>query len=157
MKHKGALTKMTGLTLILTLLAACASPAPTATPTAVQPVEVEAIAVTFEPEHCIYDGPKVIGQGEVTVTLNNLTDHEVAVRFGKFEEGKSWQDLVSHFAEKNQGVLFPDWFPRLGHRPVIGDYETWKFTFEPGNYGMVCVETLQGAWATWLASPLEVR
>jgi hypothetical protein len=169
MKHTRWLVQMMGLTLILLLLAACASPAPTATPvpptptpipptpTPVPPVEVEELTVTFEPDHCIYDGPKVIRQGEVTIILNNLTDATVDFRVYRFENGKTWQDLVDHFSEKNVGVDVPEWVSLLSHGPVIGDNWAKIFNLEPGSYAISCDEILQGSWAIWLASPLEVR
>ncbi len=169
MKHTRWLDQMMGLTLMLLLLAACASPAPTATPvpltptpipptpTPVSPVEVHELTVAFERDHCIYDGPKVIRQGEVTIILNNLTDATVDVVLGKLENGKTWQDLVDFFSEKNQGVGFPEWHSVVSHRPVISDYRAKIFNLEPGSYAITCAEVLQGSWAFWLASPLEVR
>ena len=183
MKHTRGLAQMIGLTLILLLLAACASPAPTATPvpptatpipptatpvpptltpipptaTPVPPVEVEELTVTFERDKCTYDGPKVIRQGEVTIIFNNLTDADAGVAVRKIENGKTWQDLVDHFSEKNIGVAPPKWTTVVSHRPVIGDYRAQIFDLEPGLYAISCGETLQGSWAIWLASPLEVR
>jgi len=169
MKHTRWLDQMMGLTLILLLLAACASPAPTATPapptptpipptpTPVPPVEVEELTVTFERDHCIYDGPKVIRQGEVTIILNNLTDANVGLAVRKIENGKTWQDLVDHFSEKNRGVAFPKWAPVVSSGPVMSDYRAKIFNLEPGLYAICCAEELQGSWAFWLASPLEVR
>jgi len=169
MKHTRWLDQMMGLTLILLLLAACASPAPTATPvlptptpipptpTPVPPVEVHELTVTFERDHCIYDGPKVIRQGEVTIIFNNLTDADAGVSVGKIENGKTWQDLVDHFSEKNIGVTHPEWVSLVSHRPVMSDYRAQIFDLEPGLYAISCGETLQGSWAIWLASPLEVR
>ena len=126
-------------------------------PTPVPPVEVEELTVTFERDHCIYDGPKVIRQGEVTIIFNNLTDADAGVSVGKIENGKTWQDLVDHFSEKNIGVAPPKWTTVVSHRPVIGDYRAQIFNLEPGLYAISCGETLQGSWAIWLASPLEVR
>ena len=157
MKHTRWLSQMTSLTLILLLLAACASPAPTATSTPVPPVEVKELTVNFERGNCIYNEPKVIRQGEVTITLNNLTDSTVSLSVGKLENGKNWQDLVGVFSEKNEGVAHPDWFLVVSHRPVMGDYRAEIFDFEPGSYAITCLEVLQGSWAVWLASPLEVR
>ncbi len=169
MKHTRWLDQMMGLALIVLLLAACASPGPTATPapptptpipptpTPVPPVEVEELTVTFERENCIYDGPKVIRQGEVTIILNNLTDAKVDFGVHRFENGKTWQDLVDVFSEKNQGVAYPEWASLVSHRPVMGNYRAKIFNLEPGSYALSCSEVLQGSWAIWLASPLEVR
>jgi hypothetical protein len=76
---------------------------------------------------------------------------------GTFENGKTWQDLVDHFSEKNKGVAYPEWFSLVSHRPVIGDSRAKIFNPEPGSYAISCGEVLQGSWAFWLASPLEVR
>ena len=168
MKHTRWLAQIMGLTLILVLLAACASPAPTATPapptptpipptpTPVPPVEVEELTVTFERDHCIYDGPKVIRQGEVTIIFNNITDATADVVVGRFENGKTWQDLVDVLSETNRGVR-PEWVSRVSYRPVMNDYRAKIFNLEPGLYAITCGEVLQGTWAVWLASPLEVR
>jgi hypothetical protein len=169
MKHTRWLAQIMGLTLILVLLAACASPAPTATPapptptpipptpTPVPPVEVHELTVTFERDHCIYDGPKVIRQGEVTIIFNNLTDATVDVVVSKLESGKTWQDVVDGLSEKNRGVAYPEWVSRVSYRPVMNDYRAKIFNLEPGLYAITCSEILQGTWAVWLASPLEVR
>ena len=113
--------------------------------------------MTFERDNCIYSGPKVIRQGEVTIIFNNLTDATVDFAVHRFENGKTWQDLVDHFSEKNQGVTYPDWVSVVSHRPVMGDYRAKVFNLEPGSYAIGCVEVLQGSWTNWLASPLEVR
>ncbi len=121
------------------------------------PVEVEELTVTFEPDHCIYDGPKVIRQGEVTIILNNLTDATVELHVWRLENGKTWQDLVDHFSEKNIGVDVPyEWVSLVSHRPVIGDNRAKIFNLEPGSYAISCDEMLQGSWAVWLGSPLNV-
>jgi hypothetical protein len=120
-------------------------------------VEVDELTVTFERDHCIYDGPKVIRQGEVTIIFNNLTDATVDVVVSKLESGKTWQDVVDGLSEKNRGVAYPEWVSVVSHRPVIGDYRAKIFNLEPGLYAITCGEVLQGSWAVWLGSPLEVR
>jgi len=120
-------------------------------------VEVDELTVTFERDKCIYDGPKVIRQGKVTFALNNLTDATVDIVIGKLESGKTWQDLVDFFSEKNRGVARPEWVSLVSPRPVVGDYRAKIFDLEPGLYAISCGEILQGSWAAWLASPLEVK
>jgi hypothetical protein len=159
-----------GLVIVTLLISACgekapettptpAPPTPTPippTPTPVPPVEVHELTVTFERDKCIYDGPKVIRQGEVTIIFNNLTDATADVVVGRFENGKTWQDLVDVLSETNRGVR-PEWVSRVSYRPVMNDYRAKIFNLEPGLYAITCSEILQGTWAVWLASPLEVR
>ena len=49
------------------------------TPTSTGSEEVDELSVTFERDNCIYNGPKVIRQGEVTIIFNNLTDATVSL------------------------------------------------------------------------------
>ncbi len=120
-------------------------------------VEVDELTVTFEPENCFYDGPEVIRQGELTVIFNNLTDSSVNLRIYKLDNGKTWQDFVHHYSEKNIGISFPSWASIQSHKPNIEDYRVMYFNLEPGLFAMTCGEMLEGTFAVWLASPLEVK
>jgi hypothetical protein len=145
------------LVIILLLIAPLLISSCSARNESVDPVDVDEITVYFEPENCRYDGPTLITQGEVTIIFDNLTDADVGFRVYKLEDGKTWQDFVDHYREGKTGVSFPTWASIESHKPVISDPRLMIFNLEPGLYAMACGEMLQGTWANWLASPLEVK
>jgi len=140
------------LILILVVCIGCS-----ATPTTAAPVKVDKLTVTFEPGKCIYDGPKLISQGEVIVTFKNTTRSIANLDIRKFTEGKIWQDLVDIFKEKNQGIGAPTWLSEVSFKPNLADNSIMTYNFEPGLYAIGCGEILTGSWAMWLGSQLEVR
>ena len=73
----------------------------------VEVVNVDEITVIFEAENCSYDGPTVIREGELSVFFNNLTDSTVGFRIYKLDDGKTWQDFLDHYSEKNVSISFP--------------------------------------------------
>jgi hypothetical protein len=89
--------------------------------------------------------------------LTNLTDSLVDLRLSKFQEEKTWQDLVASFKDTNKAITFPDWAKLVSFKPVLSDPRVKIFNLEPGLYSIICTETLQASWAIWLASPLEVK
>ena len=149
MKNKTAILIALILVLLAILNTACAG--------SEEAVNVDEITVTFEPENCLYDGPEVIRQGELTVIFNNLTDSNGTLRIYKLENGKNWQDFVDHYSEKNIGISFPSWATIQSHKPNIEDPRVMNFSLGPGLYAMQCGEWLEGTFAVWLGSSLEVK
>ena len=99
------------------LLAACATPQPTATmvptpeptvvPTDTPPAATEAdagLTVTFEGDQCTYRGPKHVPAGRIPLVLDvtDQTAHEVyGVGAVTVDEGKTLEDLVAWPAAAN--------------------------------------------------------
>ena len=123
----------------------------------VEVVNVDEITVIFEAENCSYDGPTVIREGELSVFFNNLTDSTVGVRIYKLDDGKTWQDFLDHYSEKNVSISFPSWASIQSHKPDLEDFRVMYFNLEPGTFAMSCGEILEGTVAFWLGSPLEVK
>lgn len=138
------------------LLAIVSAGCATSTPTA-EPVKVDKLTVSFETEKCIFDGPKVIQQGEVIVTFNNTTKSIVNLDIRKFAEGKTWQDLMTAYNASSKAFIAPNWLSEVSFKPNIKDTSIMTYNFAPGLYAIGCGEILPGTWATYLASQLEVK
>lgn len=122
------------------------------------PVQVDELTITFEPESCVYDGPKVIQHGEFTVFFDNQTDKQAIYDIFWLPEGKSWQDVVDNFAGGSRNVAMPDWAILQSGKINIQDTRMKVYNLEPGSYALACSEILQtGGWIDYLGSPLEVK
>lgn len=122
------------------------------------PVQVDELTITYEPESCVYDGPKVIQSGEIKVVFNNLSENTVIYGIFLLTEGKSWQDIVDNFREKNRNVGMPDWAILQSGKLNIKDTRVKVYNLEPGSYALACSEILPtGGFIDWIASPLEVK
>jgi hypothetical protein len=125
-------------------------------------VEVEAIEVTedlivtFDGSSCIYDGPQVIREGEITIITKDLSDSPVFADLAKLDDDKTWQDMLDYIGEPGSHKQRPYFITKENRRPVIYDNRAAIFTPDPGFYVIVCYQTTATGLGTYPASPLEV-
>lgn len=108
---------------------------------------------------CTYQGPVLIEEGEVSLslTLNGLGESRVLVV--ELEEGHTFDELEAHLDESENWEDRPPWL-----RPVIdielSDAQGIEGTSDTsrlgeGEYAVVCVDQAMGEASA--ASPLRVR
>jgi hypothetical protein len=124
----------------------------------VEAIEVtEDLIVTFDGSSCIYDGPQVIREGEITIITDNLSDSPVFADLAKLDDDKTWQDMLDYIGEPGSNKQRPYFITKENRRPVISDNRAAIFTPDPGFYVIVCYQTTATGLATFPGSSLEVR
>ena len=124
MKTKSLFIQVFVFVMMVVLICACgpaqASPTPipptaTAEPTPipVKPTVTTAsppvIEVTFDGDECKIVGPDTIPQGKVTFIMHNPGDEEYRVDVIRFDEDKTWDELVENFGppgSERSGIPF---------------------------------------------------
>ena len=117
----------------------------------------EDLIVTFNGKTCEYDGPLIIREGEITMIMNNLSDSPVTLDLAELDDDKTWQDMLDYIGEPGSNKQRPGWITKENRKPVISDPSAAIFSPDPGNYVIVCYQTVQTGFATFPGSPLEVR
>ncbi len=120
-------------------------------------VVTEDLIVTFDGKTCEYDGPQVIREGEITMIMNNLSDSPVTLDLAKLDDDKTWQDMLEYIGEPGSYKQRPDWITKENRKPVISDHRAAIFSPDPGDYVIVCYQTVATGLATFPGSFLEVR
>ena len=117
MNPKNRSVVLFSMIVALVLLAACATPQPTATmvptpaptviPTDTPPAATEAdfgITVTFDGDQCIYHGPERVPAGQIPIVLD-VKDQTVYEVYGvgalTVDEGKTIEDIMAWPATAN--------------------------------------------------------
>ncbi len=124
----------------------------------IEAIEVtEDLIVTFDGKTCEYDGPLVIREGEITMIMNNLSDSKVTLDLAKLDDDKTWQDMLDYIGEPGSLKQRPGFITKENRKPVISDFSAAIFNPGPGNYVIVCYQTVPTGLAAFPGSPLEVQ
>lgn len=119
------------------------------------------IVLTFDGETCHYEGPEVVTEGDVTITLLNETDFEASLWMVKLDEGKTWQELLDYIGPPGTSVEPPAWSSgnfiasKLPDKP-----NATLYTLNEGLYGICCCtcnELSEQNRGVWPGALLEVR
>ena len=118
--------------------------------------EVRTLDLTFDGEHCTYEGPTELAAGPVELFFHNNSDKMAAVNFAKLLEGKTIQDIIDYIGEEPTTKHAPSWTQELGTWTGVnsGDTHHWEGELEPGIYNMVCA--IAYPLAVWHGTGLTV-
>jgi hypothetical protein len=92
--------------LIVTLLAACAAPAPEPSPIPTQKlsncaeVDDPCIVITFTEDKCIYEGPNRVPPGKVYFQFVNQRDERSRMGFWRFREDRSLEEYQANIGNQ---------------------------------------------------------
>ena len=175
MKTKRLFIQMVVYVLMVVLICACGpaqvSPTPmpptaTAEPTPipVKPTVTTAsppvIDITFDGDECNIVGPDTIPQGKVTFIMHNPGDEELRVDIIRFDEDKTWDELVEYFGppgSERSGIPF--WAEYAGEGVTdAGQTSEYSVFLLKGEYGLDCILWNMGhPGRHWVGAPLTVE
>jgi hypothetical protein len=147
-KHR-VLTRALLVALIFAPLVACS-------PTA----QRREVLLTFDGKVCRYEGPEVVTEGELTVTLVNESNYEADLWVVKLGEGRSWQDMVDFIGVPGSNVHPPDWSSGSIMKAVSADKPDATVLFvREGLYAICCCTCYDPSSpnGVWPGGSLEVR
>ena len=136
------------LSVLLAFLACCA------------PSEESRQAVlTFDGKTCHYEGPEILSEGVLTVTLVNESEYDADLWAVKIEEGKTWQDMLDHIGTPGSYVHFPEWSGGIMTAQVPDNPDAKVFTLTEGLYAFCCCtcEEVVGPQGVWPGASLQVK
>jgi len=118
------------------------------------------VVLTFDGETCHYEGPKVVTEGDLAVTLINNTDLDATWWIHRLDEGKTWQDMLDYIGLPGSDVHPPPWASGgIITAPVSDNPNARVYTLKRGLYAIsycTCYE-LSGPRGVWPGALLEVR
>ena len=119
------------------------------------------IVLTFDGETCRYEGPDVVTEGEVTITLVNETDFEASLWMVKLDEGRTWQELLDYIGPPGTSVEPPPWSSGNFLASKLPDNpDATVYKLNEGLYGICCCtcnELFKENKGVWPGAAFEVR
>jgi len=148
--------------IFLALITGC-STALTATPTqetidlpsSCEEVEGNCIELTFLGESCVYEGPEILENGNITLIFSNESDMPYAANLIRLLENKTYQDLIDYQGEEPSSKVAPRWssqYPGLLEFVGSGKKQIWTGDLESGIHALVCL----GSDGVWLGGGFTV-
>jgi hypothetical protein len=132
---------------------------PTSTDTAIPTTELREVVLTFDGETCHYEGPAVITEGDVTITLNNKSVYKASLWIRRLDDGKTWQDMLEYIGLPGSNVHPPSWSSgSFFIAPMPDNPDAWVYTFKEGLYALCCCTCFEpsGPRGVWPGTSLEV-
>ena len=175
MKTKSLFIQMVVYVSMVVLICACgpaqASPTPmpptatsVPTPIPVKPTvptaNLPVLEITFDGNECNIVGPDTIPQGKVTFIMHNPGDEELRVDIIRFDEDKTWDELVEYFGppgSERSGIPF--WADYAGEGVAdAGQTSEYSVFLLKGEYGLDCILWSMGhPGRHWVGAPLTVE
>lgn len=143
-----------------TTMAAAAPTTSVAAPAAVAQAATEAVGtplqLTFNGEHCVYEGPVEVVAGPVELFYVNESDEVAWVTFNRHTGDETIQDAVAHFGDSPSSTPCPSWKRDVIRTSVQpGDTCHWEGDLEPATYHMVCYRN--PPLSVWFGTGLTVN
>jgi hypothetical protein len=118
------------------------------------------VVLTFDGQICHYEGPKVVTEGDVTITLVNNTKLDASLWMVRLDDGKTWQDMLDYIGPPGSHVEPPRWSSAGFIIAPVPDKPNAKvYSLKKGLIAIACCTCgeLSGPRGVWPGAALEVK
>lgn len=157
-KNQNLLVAFILIYLVLHLVG-CSAPYTNVPITPTSTAEAREVVLTFDGVTCHYQGPKVLSEGELSVSLVNQTDYRVDWWVLRLDEGKTWKDMLDHVGPPGSYVHPPEWSTgSILTAQSVENPDALVYTLTEGLYTIMCCTCFEpvGPRGVWPGSALEV-
>ena len=113
-------------------------------------IEDGVLRLTFDGESCIYEGPKTLKSGPVTLHFYNNSEKPAAVNLVRHTGDETIQDVIDYIGEEPSTKNAPGWTRDVAgvwKNIMAGESHIWEGELEPGLHHMVCFRFMPyGGW-----------
>lgn len=133
---------------------------PTPKPSPCERVRGTCIEIMYEYRSCTQVGPERVTAGKVTLIFINESSGNTTIYWMTPDEGKTWDDVVSHFGSFPSSKGKPDWVQTMLPQFLAADESaTHEMDLTAGTYFSLC-RPHAGSFASpvvWLGGTLTVE
>jgi len=118
-------------------------------PRSCEEVEGPCMALTYNCDTCIYEGPSELEPGPITfLYINNCEGYLSSVNLVRHRHDEPMQDMIDYLGEEPSSKHAPPWVTQLNiwHLTRYGEVHAWEGVLEPGIHTMVCACGQLGIW-----------
>jgi len=104
-----------------------------------QDVAKNTIEVTFDGDGCKYQGSKEVSESDISVRVDNQSEGALMLDVLRFQEGKTYEDLVAYFGSGAGPAELPSWSRSVASMPASArESVSVGMALSAGNYALVC-------------------
>jgi hypothetical protein len=131
----------------------------TTEPTTTEAVEVLLLRLTFDGEHCIYEGPTVLAAGPVELVFVNEGERFAQGDIFRLTGNETLQDMIDYMGDP-PSPFEPPWVEHVNsyHPTNAGKNYTWEGNLEAGINITMCIDIVGGGgYGAYFATGLTVE
>lgn len=122
--------------------------------------ETREVTLKFDAKTCEYEGPEIIREGDLTISLLNESDYDASIWIVRIDDGKTWQDMLDYIGTPGSNVHPPPWSSGSIMTTTSPNHLNARiYTLKQGLYAICCCTCGEatGPRGVWPGAPLEVK